>query len=83
MTRLRALIAVSKFSTWFKEAKLIESGAKTKSDEFLNYVADIEKDRQRYQQIIEQLPNVVDFSEEELEKRTGKADRLLRLAGEF
>ena len=23
------------FSTWFKEAKLIESGAKTKSDEFL------------------------------------------------
>ena len=71
------------FSTWFKEAKLIESGAKTKSDEFLNYVADIEKDRQRYQQIIEQLPNVADFSEEELEKRTGKADRLLRLAGEF
>jgi hypothetical protein len=71
------------FSTWFKEAMLIESGAKTKSDEFLNYVADIEKDRQRYQQIIEQLPNVADFSEEELEKRTGKADRLLRLAGEF
>jgi len=71
------------FSTWFKEAKLIESGAETKSDEFLNYVADIEKDQQRYQQIIEQLPNVADFSEEELEKRTGKADRLLRLAGEF
>jgi hypothetical protein len=39
------------FSTWFNEAKLIESGAKTKSDEFLNYVADIEKDRERYQQI--------------------------------
>jgi hypothetical protein len=71
------------FSTWFKEVKLIESGAETKSDEFLNYVADIEKDQQRYQQIIEQLPNVADFSEKELEKRTGKADRLLRLAGEF
>ena len=71
------------FSTWFQEAKLIEWGAESKSDEFLNYVADIEKDRQRYQQIIEQLPNVADFSEEELEKRTGKADRLLRLAGEF
>ena len=72
MTRLRVLIAVSN-SLHGSEAKLIESGAKTKSDEFLNYVADIEKDRQRYQQIIEQLPNVADFSEEELEKKNRKS----------
>ena len=73
----------AQFSTWFKEADLIESAAENKTDEFLTRVADIEKDRQRYQQIIMQLPNVVEFSEEELEKRTGKADQLLRLAGEF
>jgi hypothetical protein len=71
------------FSAWFDEAKLIESGAETKTDEFLERVADIEKDRQRYQQIIKQLPNVAEFSEEELEERSGKADQLLRLAGEF
>ena len=73
----------AQFSTWFKEAELIESAAENKTDEFLKRVADIQQDRQRYQQIITQLPNVVEFSEEELEKRTGKADQLLRLAGEF
>ena len=71
------------FSAWFDETKLIESGAETKTDEFLERVADIEKDRQRYQQIIKQLPNVAEFSEQELEERSGKADQLLRLAGEF
>jgi hypothetical protein len=71
------------FRAWFEEAGLIEARAETKSDEFLERAADIKKDGERFRQIINQLPNVAEFSAEELEKRSGKADQLLKLAGEI
>jgi hypothetical protein len=71
------------FYAWFEEAALIEAGAETKTGEFLERAADIKKDEQRFRQIIKQLPNVAEFSEKELEKKSGKADRLLSLAGEI
>ena len=71
------------FSAWFKEATLIEAAAETKTDEFVKCAADIKKDQKRYWQIIKQLPNVTEFSAEELEKRSGKADELLKRAGEI
>ena len=71
------------FSAWFEETALIEAGAETKTGEFLDCVADFKKDQQRYRQIIKQLPNVAEFSEEELDKRSGKANRLLNIAGEI
>jgi hypothetical protein len=71
------------FYAWFEEATLIEAGAETKTGEFLERAADIKKDQKRYQQIIKQLPNVAEFSDEELEKRSGKASQLLGLAGEI
>jgi len=61
---------------WYEEATVVAAGAETKTEELLECVADIEKDWERYWQIINQLPSVTEFSEEELEKRSGKASQL-------
>jgi hypothetical protein len=59
------------FFAWFKEAKFVEAGADNKTNEFLECMADIEKDQHRYRQIINQLPNVAEFSVEELKLTHG------------
>jgi hypothetical protein len=45
-------------------------------------VADIKKDLQRYREVMRQLPKVEEFSDEEVEKMSGKASQLLDVAGE-
>ena len=45
-------------------------------------MADIKKDLQRYREVMRQLPNVEEFSDEEVEKMSGKASQLLDVAGE-
>lgn len=69
------------FSAWFEEAAMAKIEIETK--EIRDCVADIKKDQKRYWQIIKQLPNVEEISEEELEKQIGKADQLLTLAKEI
>ena len=71
------------FDAWFEETALLEADIKTENDEFHECIADIKKDQRRYRQVIKQIPKPEEFSAEELEKRTGKASRLLDLAGEI
>ncbi len=72
-----------KFDAWFEETAKIEAEIKTETDELRECIADIKKDQRRYPEVIAQVPNPVEFSAEELEKRTGKVSQLLDLAGEI
>jgi hypothetical protein len=67
---------------WFEEATLVVADAPTKTEELLDCAADIKQDWKRYWEIMNQLPNVGEFSEEELETRSGKADQLFYLSWE-
>ena len=73
--------AGEEFEAWFEEAAMLE--AEIETEEYRNCVADIKRDKQRYRQLIKQLPKVEDFSAEEIEYRTGKASQLLDVTGEI
>ena len=69
------------FMAWSEELAMIEG--KIKTEEFRDCVAEIKKDLQLYRDVMKKLPKVEDFSEEELEKRNGKAETLLDIVQEF
>jgi predicted nucleic acid-binding Zn-ribbon protein len=71
------------FEAWFEETALLEAEIKGESEELRHTVADINNDRQRYRELLKQIPNVDDFSDEEVEKRSGKASALLDIAGKI
>jgi hypothetical protein len=70
------------FEAWFDETALIDADMTEENEEFRQSVADIKKDKQRYRQLMKQLPNVAEFSAEEVEKKSGKAFQLLDIAAE-
>jgi septal ring factor EnvC (AmiA/AmiB activator) len=73
----------AEFEAWFKETALLEAEIKVKTEEIRQMVTDIKKDRQQYRKLLKQIPNVDDFSDEEVEKRSGKASALLDIAREI
>ena len=75
--------AGEEFGAWFEEAQTIEAEKEDESEEFRQCLADIKSDRQRYEQLLKLIPKVTEFSEEEIEKRSGKASQLLDIAGEI
>ena len=75
--------AGEEFEARFEETALLEAEIKTESEELRTCVNDIKKDRERYRQLLTQIPDVEDFSEQEIENRTGKASQLLDIAGEI
>jgi len=75
--------AGEEFEAWFEETAMLEAEIKTQTEELRQCVADIKKDKQRYNQLIKQVPKVEDFSAEEIEHRTGKACQLLDIASEI
>ena len=73
LTRVELLSAI---------ARLRREG-ENQSVEFQRSMAEIKKDLQRYREVMRQLPTKVEeFSDEEIEKMTGKASQLLALAEE-
>jgi hypothetical protein len=75
--------AGEQFEAWFEEAAMIEAEIGDETEELRQCVADIKGDRHRYRQLLKLIPKVTEFSEEEIEKRTGKASQLLDIAGEI
>jgi septal ring factor EnvC (AmiA/AmiB activator) len=71
------------FEAWFEETALLEAEIKIETEELRQTVTDIKNDRQQYSELLKQIPNVDDFSDEEVEKRSGKASALLHIAGEI
>lgn len=69
------------FIAWSKEVAMIK-GENQQTVEFRRCVAEIKKDLQRYRELMRQLPKVEEFSDEEVEKMSGKASQLLDVAGE-
>ena len=68
------------FEAWFEKTALLEMEMTAENEEFRQSVADIKKDEQRYRQLIKQLPNVAEFSAEEIENKSGNASQLLGIA---
>ena len=69
------------FMAWSEEVAMIEGENPTV--EFRRCVAEIKKDLKRYREIMRQLPTKVEeFSDEEVEKMSGKASQLLDVAKE-
>jgi hypothetical protein len=75
--------AGEQFEAWFEEAAMLEAEIGDETEELRQCVADIKGDRHRYRQLLKLIPKVTEFSEEEIEKRTGKASQLLDIAGEI
>jgi hypothetical protein len=71
------------FEAWFEETAMLEAEIKVETEELRQTVTEIKNDRQRYRELLKQIPNVDDFSDEEVEKRSGKASALLDIAGEI
>lgn len=71
------------FSAWFEEAEILEAKIENETDEVRNCVADIKREKQRYRKVMAQLPDVANWSEEELENLTGRASKLRDLATEI
>jgi septal ring factor EnvC (AmiA/AmiB activator) len=71
------------FEAWFEETAMLETEIKVETEELRQAVMDIKKDRQQYRELLKRIPNVDDFSDEEVEKRSGKASALLDIAGEI
>jgi septal ring factor EnvC (AmiA/AmiB activator) len=71
------------FEAWFEETALLEAEIKVESEELRQTVTDIKNDRHQYRELLKQLPNVDDFSDEEVEKRSGKASALLDIASKI
>lgn len=70
------------FEAWFEEMAMLEAEIKVETEELRQTVTDIKADRQRYHELLNQIPNVDDLSDEEVEKRSGKASVLLDIASE-
>lgn len=80
--------SVEQFQAWFEEATMLEAEItpETETNEVRECVAGIKKDRQRYRQLqrfLKQLPRVAKFSKKEIEKNSGKAAGLRKIAGEI
>jgi hypothetical protein len=71
------------FKAWFEEMALLEAEIKVETEELRQTVTDIKNDRQQYRKLLKQIPNVDDFSDEEVEKRSGKASALLDIASKI
>jgi septal ring factor EnvC (AmiA/AmiB activator) len=71
------------FEAWFEEMAMLEVEIKVETEELRQTVTDIKADRQRYHELLNQIPNVDDLSDEEVEKRSGKASVLLDIASEI
>jgi hypothetical protein len=71
------------FEAWFEETALLEAEIKVGTEEIRQTVTDIKNDRQQYRKLLKQIPNVDDFLDEEVEKRSGKASALLEIAGKI
>jgi septal ring factor EnvC (AmiA/AmiB activator) len=71
------------FQAWFDETALLEAEIKVETEDIRQTVTDIKKDRQRYHELVNLFPNVDDLSDEEVEKRSGKASVLLDIASEI
>jgi hypothetical protein len=71
------------FEAWFEETALLEAEIEIGTEELRQIVTDIKKDRQQYRELLTQIPNVDDFSDEEVEKRSGKASLLLDIASQI
>ena len=71
------------FDAWFEETAMLEAEIKVATEEIRQTVTDIKNDRQRYCELLKQIPNVDDFTDEEVEKRNGKASALLDIAGKI
>jgi hypothetical protein len=65
------------FTAWKEELDITQGVVET--DEFQNYVTEIKIDLQQGRQLLAQLPNVEEFTEEEIEKKIGKVGQLLNI----
>lgn len=74
--------AGEQFEAWFEETAMLEAEIEGEGEDLRKIVEDIKKDRQRYTELIKQVPQVDEFSAEEVEQRSGKASQLLDIAGE-
>ena len=61
------------FAAWSEEVAMIEG--ENQSVEFRRGMAEVKKDLRRYREVMRQLPKVEEFSDEEVEKRSGKASQ--------
>jgi hypothetical protein len=61
------------FMAWSEEVAMIK--AENRTVEFRRCVAEIKKDLQRYREVMRQLPEVEEFSDEEVENMSGKASQ--------
>jgi hypothetical protein len=73
----------AEFEAWFEETALLEAEIKVDTEEIRQTVTAIKNDRQQYNKLLKQIPNVDDFSDEEIERRSGKASALLDIAGKI
>ena len=71
------------FEAWFEETALIEADIDIETDDLRQCIVDIKKDKQRYREILCQIPEPAELSAEEVHKRNGKASTLLDLAAEI
>ena len=71
------------FEAWFQETAMLEAEIKVETEEIRQTVTDIKNDRQQYRKLLKQIPNVDDFSDQEVERRSGKASALLEIAAKI
>ena len=65
------------FTAWKEDLDVTQGVVET--DEFQNYVTEVKIDLQQGRQLLAQLPNVEEFTEEEIEKKIGKVGQLLNI----
>ena len=63
------------FMAWSEEVAMVEGQNQTV--EFRRCVAEIKQDLQRFRAIVKQLPKAAEFTDEEVENRSGNVSRLL------
>jgi hypothetical protein len=68
------------FTAWTEELDMTEGALET--GEFRDCVTEIKLDLQQYRQLMTQLPKVEEFTDEEVEKRIGKAGQLLNIGNQ-
>lgn len=68
------------FMAWSEEVAMVEGQNQTV--EFRRCVAEIKQDIQRYQAIAKNLPQATEFTDEEVENRSGNVSQLLNVVSD-